>query len=180
MKSIKLVLTAIVCQSLIGCSGHLYTVINPDLTAKNGIEKKVEGVIVYPVQDVVEVYQTTTLVDKSKKIIGTAPKVCTPKRSIKFTTRANYSNPYIIKYEAGLLETNSFGVTLKDGVLTGINTSSDPSKSASSAAELLPFVAAPKAEKFVTSGLPFCNEQNKLVGIFKAPNIRSFDEIPDK
>nr|WP_152029975.1 hypothetical protein [Pseudomonas sp. LPH1] len=180
MKNIKSIILLAVCCLVTACSGTLYTVINPDLTAPDVGEKIVEGVIVYQVVDVVEVYQTTALVDDDKNITGSAPNNCQPKRSLKFTTRADYSKPYVIKYDAAFLETHTFGVTLEGGVLTGVNTSSDPSKFATSAAALLPFVATPNAPAFLPSGKPFCNEQNSLVGVFRAPDIRGFNEIPEQ
>ena len=178
MKSTKSLVLLVGCCLITACSGTLYTVINPDLEALGTEGRAVEGIIAYQVMDVVEVYQTTVFVDDDKNIIGRAPEDCQPKRSLKFATRADYSRPYVIKYEAGFLETNTFGVTLEDGVLTGVNTSSDPSKSATSTAALLPFVATPNAPEFVLGGNPFCNEQNALVGVFRAPGIRSFEEIP--
>lgn len=178
MKRIKLIIYLTIFISISACSGHLYTVINPDLEASKDGEQVVEGVINYQVMDVVEVYQTTVLVDTNKKIIGKSPDECQPKRSLKFTTRANYNKPYIIKYDAGFLETNTFGVTLKGGVLTGVNTSSDPSKSATSTAALLPFVTSPNAPDFLPNDKPFCNEQNALLGIFEAPGVQAFDDIP--
>ncbi len=171
-------LSLIVTIVLTGCSGHLYTVINPDIGNSKSVDKKIEGVLAYPVMDVIEVYETTALVDeKTKDIVAKAPN-CVPERSSKFSTRADYSKPYQLKYEPGLFETNTFAVTLKDGVLASVNTSSDPSKSASAAAELLPFVAAPKVAA-VEPKKKFCNAQPKLVGVFVAPGVRPYSDIPD-
>jgi hypothetical protein len=173
-----LALYALTITTLSGCSGNLYTVLNPDLSTDAGNEKKVEGVIVYPIKNVVEVYETQALVDKNKKIVGKAPKDCTPKRSLKFSTRTDFSSPYKIVYEAGWLETNAFGVTIKDGALTGVNASSDPSKGATALASLLPFVATPHAPAFVPDGKPFCNELPKLLGVFESPRVLPYEQIP--
>lgn len=128
----------------------------------------------------IEVYETTALVDeKTKKITAKAPS-CVPEMSIKFDTRADYSAPYQVYYDPGLFETNTFGVTLKDGVLASVNTSSDPSKAATATASLLPFVAAPKVKAAVADiGKEFCNAQPKLIGVFKAPDVRPYTDIPN-
>ena len=95
MTTIKLPLITVIALSTTACSGHLYTILKPDLSVGDGNQKKIEGVIVYPTVDVIEIYQTTALLDKeTKKVIGSAPDQCTPKRSLKFSTRADYTNPY--------------------------------------------------------------------------------------
>ena len=33
-----------------GCSGHLYTILNPDTGSNTSEEKKIEGILVYPVK----------------------------------------------------------------------------------------------------------------------------------
>jgi len=179
MRSVRFVLLFVMFSPLFACNGTLYTVLNPDLSTEQGKQKTVEGVIAYQIVNVVELSKTTALVDKNKIILGKAPRACTPKLHYKLATRADYSKPYIIKYDAGLFETNSFGVTLDNGVLTAVNTSSDSSKAATSTSTLLPFVTAPKTTKLLPAGVPFCNEQEVLVGIFKAPKIKEFKEIPN-
>jgi hypothetical protein len=164
---------------LSGCSGHLYTVLNPELGDPTTTElKEIEGILAYPVINVVEVYDTNVLVDeKTKEIVARAPD-CVPERRAKFATRADYSDPYQLKYEPGLFETNTFAATLNNGVLASVNTSSDPSKSATVAAALLPFVTAPKLAT-ADVGKKFCNAQPKLIGVFEAPGVRPYEEIPN-
>ena len=163
---------------LSGCSGRLYTIVNLQLATPSDQELKIEGVIVYQSINVIELYELKTLVDKaSGNVLGRAPNQCTPQRTIKFSVRADYSTPYRILYKPGVFETGKFGVSLKDGVLTGVNIESDPSKGLSALAELLPFVRAPVAPDFVLDGKPLCNAQAKFIGLYRAPDIRPFDTI---
>lgn len=165
---------------LASCSGHLYTVLNPDITSQEGKPMRIVGVLAYPVINVIEIYETTILEDeKTKKVISHAPK-CLPVRSMKFSTRADYNKPYQIMYEPGWLEMHTFGVELKDGVLASVNTTSDPSKTAAVAMEALPFIAAPK-----TAAIPsvndkkLCNAVPKFLGVFKAPDVLPYEQIPN-
>ena len=167
---------------LSGCSGKLYTVINPDLDAGGGNNKEVRGVIVYPNKNVVEVTETQALVDDDKNILATVPD-CVPKRYLKFSTRPDYGSPYMLVYKPGLLETNKFAVTLNEGTLVSVNTESDPSKMATALAGLLPFapgIHAPSILPAVRPGMKFCNDLPKLIGVFEAPDILPFDQIPPK
>lgn len=165
---------------LSGCSGTLYTVVNPNIPTDK--EAKIKGVIFYNTINVIELYETTSLVDEnSGNLLGSSPEKCTPDKQIKFSTRTNYERPSLIVYEPGLLEKNKFGVTLDKGVLSGVNTESSPSESLADIATLMPFIKAPKANKNMGKGtrrdLPLCNASPKLIGVYRAPDIQSFDAI---
>jgi len=170
--------TIVAISLLAGCSGTLYTVVNPNIPDNE--EKKVKGVIVYGTINVIELYKTTVLIDKaSGNQKGVAPNDCTPEKKIKFSTRADYGNPSIIVYEPGFLETNKFGVTLDKGVLSGVNTESNPSAALTGIAAILPFVKAPKAESSLLdgNGKPLCNASPKLIGVYRAPSIQPFESV---
>ncbi|MCW8932097.1 MAG: hypothetical protein OQL19_17930 [Gammaproteobacteria bacterium] len=174
----KMVLILISAFAVTGCSGKLYTVVNPDILEDG--TSKVRGVLVYNTINVIELYKTTVLVDKSSgNQLGSEPSDCAPDKLIKFSTRTDFNNPNIVVYEPGLLETNKFGVTLDKGVLSGVNTESNPSAALPAIAALVPFIKAPKAEaNFVNpSGKPLCNASPKLVGVYHAPDILPFDQI---
>jgi hypothetical protein len=161
-----------------GCSGHLYTTLNPKTKgATSTTEVQLKGILVYPVLNVIELYETTVLINPITKVIEAKKPNCVPTRQAKFATRADYSNPYQLRYEPGVFETNTFGVTLTNGVLAAVNTSSDPSKSATATAALLPFVTAPKVAS-ADIGKKFCNTQPKLLGVYEAPGVQPYDSIP--
>ena len=161
---------------LAGCNGKLYTIINPELPQKDET-KKIRGVLVYGTVNVIELYQNRILVDKSSgNQIGTADTgECVPVYQMKFSTRTDYSNPSIIVYEPGLLETNKFGITLENGVLKSVNTESDPTEALENIATLMPYVAA---EKSAFIGKQLCNAGPKFIGVYKAPDILPFEQRP--
>ena len=172
----KLLTILFLFSFLSGCSGKLYTIINPDLPA-DGETKKIRGIVVYNSVNVIEIYQNRILVDESSgNQIGTADTgECNPVYISKFSTRTDYSNPSVIVYEPGPFETNKFGVTLESGVLKSVNTESDPTKALKDIASLMPYVAA---EKSYFIGKKFCNAGAKLVGVYKAPDILPYDQRP--
>jgi hypothetical protein len=174
----KKVFTIIAIGLLSGCSGTLYTIVNPDIPETG--EKKIKGVIVHGTINVIELYKTTVLIDKSSgNQVGVAPNDCTPEKKMKFSTRADYSNPSIVVYEPGYLETNKFGVTLDKGVLSAVNTESNPSAALAGIATVLPFIKAPKTESSFlgVDGKPLCNVSPKLIGVYRAPDIQPFESI---
>ena len=153
-------ITALFIISLLtGCTGQLYTIINPHELIpeykkdKDGnivldaneekipIEKKIKGVIAYPQFDVIEVYKTTTMTDKEGNIINAE---CTPKITQKFAKRVDYNHPYIMRYEHGVLETYKFAATLKDGALVSVNTESAPYDAIGKIKDILPFIQPTK------------------------------------
>lgn len=175
------VIAVLIVTLISGCSGHLYTVINPSLDGK---DKKVEGIITYQPINVIELYKTTLLVDeKSGNVTGSSGNGnCTEDKKIKFSTRADYNKPQLVGYAPGLLEKNKFGLTLKDGVVASVNSESDPTSALKDLATVLPFVKAPYAE--ITKGFlppskkPLCNAGDKFLGLYSAPEILPFDNIP--
>ena len=181
---ISFIAIVILVGTTIGCSGKLYTVINPDLDAGNPAESKVEGILFYPSINVMEVYKTTLLADKATgNIIGKAPDQCTEGQMTKFTTRTNFDEPRRLVYEAGLLETNKFSATLEQGTLKSVNTESDPSKAITAVAGaltgLLPFAVGVPSPAMVMPALPLCNAGLKLVGIYEAPPVQPYSEAPN-
>lgn len=175
----KIILSITVILSLSGCTGKLYTIINPDLpTDGNTTEKKIEGILTYSEVNVVELYKTTILVDEGGNQIGTTTSgyQCIPKYKTEFSTRIDYSNPKIVVYEAGLFEFNTFAFTLEKGVLKSVNITSNPTAALPNIASVMPFFKAQKDP--VDEAKPLCNEGLRLVGIYKAPKIKSFRKMP--
>lgn len=173
----KIILSITVILSLSGCTGKLYTIVNPDLpTDGNTTEKKIEGILTYSEVDVIELYETTILVDE-KGTVKSGQK-CIPEKTIKFSTRVDYSNPKIVVYEAGLFEYNTFKINLEKGVLTSVNTESNPAAALPNIASIMPFFKAPVEPDRNAKGELLCNAGLKLIGIYKAPKIQSFRKMP--
>ena len=167
--------------TLTGCSGHLYTVVNPSL---EGTDKKVDGILTYQPVNVIELYKFVLLVDeKSGNVKGSLENgECLEDRKIKFSIRADYSRPQLIGYAPGLLDKNKFGLTLKDGVVASVNSESDPTSALKDLASVLPFIKAPFGEiipSFLPSSKkPLCNGGEKFIGLYLAPDILPFDKLP--
>jgi hypothetical protein len=177
----RLTTVVLLALGLIGCSGHLYTIVSPSL---GGQDKKVEGVITYQPVNVIELYKTTIRVDKeSGNILGSsATGGCTEDKMVKFSTRADYSKPQLVGYAPGLLDKNKFGVTLKDGVIASVNSESDPTSGLKDLAAVLPFVKAPFGEKsnaLPIEGKPLCNAGEKFIGLYLTPKILPFESMPE-
>lgn len=165
---------------LSGCAGRLYTDLNPDLNAKS-----VEGVIVYEPTNVIELYEATTLVDKSTgKLLGRAPDGCKASNVQKMATRVNFAKPMVIRYDPGFLDQNKFSIAFKDnGQLASVNSESAPGAALSELATVLPFVlkdrtaaAAAPADAPVWDGVGKepCNAGERLIGVFQYPEIQRY------
>ncbi|WP_324780639.1 hypothetical protein [Thiobacillus sedimenti] len=164
-----------------GCTGHVYTVIKPVFPPEG---QRVQGVIVYPPVNVLDVYKTTALIEEgSGKILGTADaKKCVPQNKVKFAVRADFSKPMIVGYEPGVFEKNKFSVTLKDGLLASVNSDSDPSSALKDLAEFMPFVRAPYDKKPAMSeigeGQVYCNAGETYLGTYLAPEFLPVEKRP--
>jgi len=189
----KIISTLFLISALTGCTGQLYTIINPTelipeykkdkdekfvLDAdeeKIPVEKKIKGVIAYPQFDVIEVYKTTTITDKKGNIVNAK---CTPKITQKFSKRVDYNHPYIIRYEPGVLETYKFAATLKDGALVSVNTESAPYDAIGKLKDILPYIQPTKDAELEQRMIKYCNAQPILEGVYKHVEIKDASEIP--
>lgn len=123
-----LVAGLIAVLGLPGCTGSV-KVEKLSLPDDGAINNPIEGVVHYPLAYFVEVSATNTLVSKDGKVLGRAvDRTCQPIRSEKLVLRGDLANPYRIYYKPGLLENNKFGVQLAQGVLTAVNTESQPDR----------------------------------------------------
>ena len=147
---------------LVGCTGHLYTVKNPDFPNGKG---KTDGVIVYLPQAWVVTFNTIQFIDEN----GEVSNKCNPETKYEFVTRPDYSTPYAIAYKPGLFETNTFSLTLEDGVLKTVNVTAT-----SAAKETLEIIketlgiaeqVASYAAKQEGQRLPWCNAGKKIIAI---------------
>ena len=116
---------------LIGCSGQLYT-INGAKPIHRDDGQYLKGVTAYPPKLFIESYTFTAYVIDGK-VLRTAnghpgSNKCEPNLIQNIVTRPDYSAPYQLVYEPGLLESQEFGVTLKDGLLVTVNIKGTPDK----------------------------------------------------
>lgn len=108
--------------AIAGCSGQVYTV------EKDG--KYVKGITAYPPKLYIDTYRLTAYVHDGKLLRTTdgSPdgKRCEAAIMQNLVVRPDYSSPYQIVYEPGMLEGREFSVSLKDGMLTAVNIKSTP------------------------------------------------------
>ena len=107
-----------------------------------------EGVRIYPPAGFIDVSWLTGVVNKDGKLThtmtGAGDKYCHPQGKRELVIRPDYSKSMQLVYKPGFLETNTFGVELKDGILVKVNTESSPDKGetfknlASAAGEVAP------------------------------------------
>ena len=133
-------LSIYVASSLVACAGHLETrPLDPKTWQPDMSKAAVEGVVYYLPQYMRISYAFAELVDKDGKRIGSADeRKCEPVRQKdEIQIMPNFDKPYLIRQTGSFMITNKLGVTLANGVLTGVN-----AESATKAPELITAVAA--------------------------------------
>lgn len=105
-----------------GCSGDIETRKLSDKEMTD-TEHWVSGVIIYQPALFVEITSKTTLIQNGKLRGSSAdnPPACVPVQSEKTVALPDLKNPYQIRYDPGLFDSNTFGVTLQTGVLSSVN-----------------------------------------------------------
>lgn len=122
---------------LTACNGQMYFAKQDDLSACNK-DNPCKGVPFRNVVHVLELSETTQIVDKDGKLIASAsgfdpsgkirlPK-CIPSPMQKVVSMPDHRNIYRIWYEPGLFEGATFGVKLQNGALSEVNSTSSPDK----------------------------------------------------
>lgn len=193
---------ALACAVMLlsACSGHLYTVENPTpVSTPSGL--KYQGIPVYAQLNVIELYQLRAHVeDKTGKLLGTAAEnTCVPMLKQVFSVRTDYSKRMFVRYEPGAFDSSKFALKLKDGALESVNADSDSTAGLKNLASILPFVTPPYGEKTPSDSASIaaadgadgkpkpdadsakkklaCNAEPKLIGLYEAPGVRSFDDL---
>lgn len=176
-----------VSMTLNGCSGHLLTVKNP--FSPEDQRKEFKGIITYQPINVVELYRSTVLVDEKGNVIGSLLKgECIESKKTILSVRGDYSNPQMVYYKPGIFDSNKFALTLKDGVIASVNADSDPTAALKEIASILPFFMAPVAvasedklpQDEKPKKRPLCNSGDDLIGLFYAPEIKPYKDIPPR
>jgi hypothetical protein len=91
--------------------------------AMSSTTDEIKGVVFYQPALFAEVTLKTTYV-RDGKYVGRStdnPPACVEVMAEKTVTLPDLKKPYSVRYHAGLFETSTFGVTLKDGMLAGVN-----------------------------------------------------------
>src|SRR5713226_1506595 len=113
------------------CAGHLETrPLDPKTGRPDSTEPALEGVVYYQPQYMRVTYAFTEFVDKNGRWVGSSeervPKCTSVIQKEEIQILPNFARPYVIRQTSGFLSANKFGVTLANGVLTGVNTESAP------------------------------------------------------
>lgn len=111
-----------------GCSHRFETVEIDGKTLTPKGTARLEGVIYYEPQLVKHIYEYTALADPKGNLLGTAEggqcKRAVQKEEVVILP--DYSRPMAIMYKPSIFAAGTFGVTLKDGMLGGVNVASTP------------------------------------------------------
>lgn len=123
MAGVKTVVAlGLVAVTVAGCAGEIEM---RRVSDKEMADTKhwVSGVIVYQPALFVEISAKTTLIEGGKLKGSSAdnPPACVPVQSEKTVALPDLKNPYQIRYDPGLFDSNTFGVTLQTGVLAAVN-----------------------------------------------------------
>jgi len=132
MKREKMAGMFLLCATLCGCSGQVYTVIGARPVDKGIDGKYLKGITAYPPKLYVETFKLTAYVHDGKILRTTdgqsSDKKCEPGLMQNIATRPDYSSAYQLVYEPGLLESKDFSIALKDGMITAVNVKSTPDR----------------------------------------------------
>jgi hypothetical protein len=159
-----------------GCSGNLYTIDDP----VNKDSVKLPGIRVYTPVLVIEESVNTAVIDDTGKVVATRDKSvgaeCYPTKVQKIATYPDYTRPYYLVYDSGVLEKYDFAVTLEKGVLTSVNMKSDPDRgetlknlvaAAKDAATIAAAVAPP-------AGIAPCTSLPVLKDVYRYPELKPY------
>lgn len=134
----------------VGCSGSMSTQRLSD-GAMNDTQEEIKGVVFYQPALFAETTVKTAYV-RDGTYIGRSTDgspACSEVASERVVTLPDLTKPYSIRYHAGLFETSTFGVTLKDGMLAAVNAAP-----AAAAAPQLPLPAPPLGGTLTPLGIP--------------------------
>lgn len=171
----KLSLIAVFSLALSSCAGHVYTIVNPSLDQNN---TKIEGIITYPQIGVYELYKLTRYFNKDN---NTTTDKCEPEHLTEYAVRADYNHPQFVGYSPGLFENNTFTLTLKDGAIASVNTTSNTTDAFKEVTSILktviPTIFKSTPESVIETPNPPCNAGKRLVDVYRAPAGLPFDQM---
>jgi hypothetical protein len=162
-----------------GCANKFYTakldehlhVPKDDATGKR---EEVDGLIVYQPKLKRLVYELTALTDAQGNVVatsdGSGEHRCIPSEKIEFKTLPDYAHPYALRHVPSQFASGSLEVHLTDGMVTSVNSESDPQLDETITAlagliESAASAAAPAATLDVERvGAKLCNDRPVLRG----------------
>jgi len=144
-----------------GCASHLETRGIDPTTLSDAVNRPViDGVVFYQPQYVLIRYEFRTRVDSSGKVDFD----CTPVRQKdEIQIMPDFDRPFVIRQEGGFLTSNKLGLTLANGLLTGVNVESSTKLPETLTAVLS--AAAAASPKLV--GKPACNAGPMIAGFWR-------------
>ena len=128
---------------------------------------------------VIEESVNTAVIDSTGSVVATRDKSvgaeCYPAKVQKIATYPDYAKPYYLVYDSGILEKYDFSVTLENGVLTSVNTKSEPDRGET----LKNLVAAAKdaatlAAAVTPPGIPPCTSLPVLKDVYRYPELKPY------
>ncbi len=114
--------TIIMAVGLAACGGQIHT----QRVGGNQIDnpaQRIDGVVFYQPAMFAEITVRTALVNDGKMLGRStdSPAACSEITSERALLMPDLARPYAIQYNAGLFETNRFGVTLTNGMIAAVN-----------------------------------------------------------
>jgi hypothetical protein len=146
---------------LVACASHLETRgIDPTILSDAKNRPVIDGVVFYQPQYVLIRYEFRTRVDSSGKVDFD----CTPVRQKdEIQIMPDFDRPYVIRQTGGFLTSNKLGLTLANGLLTGVNVESS-TKLPETLAAVLSAVTTAAPSKLAK---PACNAGPMVAGFWR-------------
>lgn len=122
MRSTAVAIIAIAALGLAACGGQIRT----QRIAENQIDdpaRRIDGVLFYQPALFAEITVRTALINDGKMAGRStdSPAACSEVTTERALLMPDLAKPYAIQYNAGLFETNRFGVTLSNGMIAAVN-----------------------------------------------------------
>lgn len=122
LKTIRNATLLLAALALTACGGQIRTQ-RVGATKIDDPEQRIDGVVFYQPALFAEVTVRTALVNDGK-LAGRStdsPAACAEMTTERVLMMPDLAKPYSIQYDAGIFETNRFGVTLDNGMISAVN-----------------------------------------------------------
>ncbi len=171
------------------CTGHMYTIVNPEPEEVYGKKKGYEGVLFYLPNHFYEISWTTAIIENgkvTKTASGEGNKKCAPIMQRKEVVRPDFTEKYQLLYAPGFLEKYVWKVEFDQGVLKSVNAESTPDRGetlknlASAAGELKPQAGVGVLEMTPCTDLPELKYLVKVSDVCKKEAACNFDQYTPK
>jgi hypothetical protein len=155
MKNTLLFLVFVV--GVTGCASQIETV-RVDPETLQAIGKGIEGVMYYEPKLFKVRYEFTQLVDEKGELIGSSYNHNCEQvvQKVEIVTLPDYHNPRAILHKPSPFSSSEFGVTLNNGMLTGVTSNSTP-HTAPILEQIIKATQVPKATEVGKPSTAACN-----------------------